>query len=75
MIIPEDKIEALKELEKLSGGELFRRKKVTLDGYLLTKTTLDKIPGAERKSWGELERSFKILRHDGDYLEKILQAL
>jgi len=70
----EDKIEALKELQKLSEGELFRRKKVTLDGYLLTDTALDKIPGAEKKSWSELERSFKILRHEGRYVEKILKA-
>jgi hypothetical protein len=70
----EDKIEALKELGKLSAGEAFRRKRLTLDGYLLTDTALDKIPGAERKSWNELERTFKILRQSGAYLEKILKA-
>ncbi len=70
----EDKIEALKELGRLSDDDAFRRKWVTLDGYVLTDTALDKIPGAERKTWEELERSFKILRHDGNYVEKILKA-
>jgi len=36
----EDKIEVLKELGKLSDDEPFRRKKVTLDGYVLTDTPL-----------------------------------
>jgi hypothetical protein len=62
----QDKIEALKELANVSRNERFRRRKLSLDGYLLTDTTLDKIPGAERKSWDELERTFTILCHSGN---------
>lgn len=70
----QDKIEALKELEHLSNEPSFRRKKIVMGGYLLTETRLEQIPDAKDKTWGDLEREHRILRQDGNYMEKILSA-
>ncbi len=67
-----DKIESFKELEKLSTEPPFNKKRISLDGYILTATDLKKIPGAEDKQWSELEHEFKILRQQGSYMEKLL---
>jgi type III restriction/modification enzyme restriction subunit len=67
-----DKIEAFNELQELSKETAFSKKKILLDGYILTQTDLKKIPGAEDKSWLELENQFKILRQQGSYIEKLL---
>jgi len=70
-----DKIEALKELEQISLERPFRKKKVTMTGYLLTRTKRQQIPGAEDKEWDELEKDYQILRQEGrDYLKKILNV-
>jgi hypothetical protein len=67
-----DKIEAFKELQDLSKEAAFSKKKILLDGYILTQTELKKIPGAEDKTWSQLEDEFKILRQQGSYIEKLL---
>jgi hypothetical protein len=67
-----DKIEAFKELEKLSNEPAFQKKRIFLDGYILTQTELKKIPGVEDKQWSELEDEFKILRQQGGYIQKLL---
>jgi hypothetical protein len=67
-----DKIEAFKELEKLSNEPVFLKKNIFLDGYILTQTELKKIPGAEDKQWSELEDEFRILRQQGGYIQKLL---
>jgi hypothetical protein len=43
-----------------------------MGGYLLTRTILDQIPGAEDLGWEDLERDHLILRQEGDYLRKLL---
>jgi hypothetical protein len=65
-------IEALKELSEVSQEAAFRKKKLTMGGYLLTRTKLARIPGAEDLGWQELEMDYQILRQEGDYLEKVL---
>jgi hypothetical protein len=67
-----DKIEALKTLRELSDERPFRKKKIAMDGFILTQTDLKRIPGAEDKDWLTLEQEFKILRQYGSYVQKLL---
>ena len=67
-----DKIEAFKELQELSKETAFDKKKISLDGFILTQTDLKKIPGAEDKNWSELENECKLLRQHRNYVEKLL---
>jgi hypothetical protein len=67
-----ERIEALKELSEVSQEAAFRKKKLTMGGYLLTRTKLDQIPGAEHLGWQELEQDYQILRQEGIYLKKVL---
>ena len=67
-----DKIEAFHDLHGLSTEPSFKKKKIALDGYILTQTDLQKIPGAEDKNWSQLENEFRILRQQGGYIEKLL---
>lgn len=70
-----DKIEALKELKQLSLEAPFKKKKITMTGYLLTRTKREQIPGAEDKEWDVLEKDYQILRQEGkEYLKKILST-
>jgi hypothetical protein len=70
----EDKIEALKELQKLSSGPPFQSKKITMAGFLLTDTKLEQIPDARGKTWESLERDYRVLRQEGNYIAKILKT-
>jgi len=45
-----------------------------MSGYVLTRTDLEKIPGAEEKNWPALEKEYPLLRQDGDYMEKVFRA-
>ena len=70
-----DKIEALKELKQVSLEAPFKKKKITMTGYLLTRTKREQIPGAEDIEWGALEKDYQILRQEGKgYLKKILNG-
>jgi hypothetical protein len=44
-----------------------------MSGYVLTRTDLERIPGADDKDWSALEREYPVLRQDGDYMEKIFR--
>ena len=67
-----EKIEALRDLKELSRGAPFRAKSITMDGYILTQSKREEIPGAEDKDWPTLEREHRLLQQDGDYLGKLL---
>jgi hypothetical protein len=67
-----EKIEALKELEKLSNEAPFRAKKITMDGYILTQSKREEIPGAEDKDWTTLEQDYRVLQQEGEYFAKLL---
>src|SRR4030042_3440312 len=54
----QDKIDALKELQKLSEDPSFQRKKIAMGGYLVTQTKLRDIPDARDKTWEDLERDY-----------------
>ena len=55
------KIECLKELEAISGRKDFQKAKFSMDGYILTTTSRNDIPGAEGKSWDELTRDYRVM--------------
>ncbi len=69
----QEKIEALKGLKELSAQMPFRKKRITMAGYLLTHTDLGEIPDARGKTWEELERDYRVLRQEGEYFAKIIQ--
>lgn len=68
-----DKIEAFSELGDLSEEPAFKKKKILLDGYILTRTEIPKIPGAGDKNSSQLENEFRILKQQGGYVEKLLR--
>lgn len=69
-----DRFEAIEKLRTLDQDARFRRKKISLDGYILARaeTTPDKIPGAKTMTWPDLERRFPLLRQDGGYIGKVV---
>lgn len=68
-----DKIEAFKALQTLSAKPCFPARGVSVDGYLLTHTPLDLIPGAE--SWEQLETEYRVIRQRGDYIRRLLEGV
>jgi hypothetical protein len=70
----EDKIEAFKELQRLSREPTFHSKRITMAGYLLTETKLEDIHDAKGKSWITLERDYRVLLQEGNYIAKILKT-
>jgi len=62
----EDKIQAMKELEKLSEEKAFQKKRITLKGFILTETSIENMPGAEQTDWDTLRKDYNILWRDGE---------
>ena len=64
---------AIEKLRALGENARFKRKNISLDGYILTDTPFDDIQAARKyKNWEGLEQNFPLLRQDGDYIEKIV---
>jgi hypothetical protein len=61
----QSRIECFRELTTLSQQAAFRKQKLTLDGFILTSTKRDDIPGAEEKTWDDLRREHCLLNEDG----------
>ena len=59
------KIEYFRELGTLSKRAAFKKQKLTVDGFILTSTKKDEIPGAEDLTWEELRREHCLLNEDG----------
>jgi hypothetical protein len=68
----QSKFDSFGELKRLSEGAPFRKKKISMGGYIVTKTKLKEISDAKDRTWEELERDYPILRQEGDYLRRIL---
>lgn len=70
-----DKIEALKALTVISKSREFQASNVTLEGYILTQSPKENIPGAEDLSWQRLQLDYKLLQQDreGHYLDILLK--
>jgi hypothetical protein len=69
----QEKIDALKDLATLSEAPAFRERNLTMDGFLLTRTALDDIPDARKKTLEELERDFRLMPQRGNYVERLLR--
>ncbi len=69
-----EKIEALKELQDMSKDAPFRTKRIAMDGYILTQSKREEIPGAEDKDWPTLKRDYRVLQQEGEFLEKLLMC-
>jgi hypothetical protein len=68
------KIEALKELERLSEEAAFRDLSLRMSGYIVTETKRSDIPDAEGRSWAELKSEYRILsRQSEGYVGDILE--
>ncbi len=68
----EDKFEALRKLSELSNAPAFQTKRITLDGFVLTRTSLDDIPDRGDRGWMELETQYLLMRQEGNYARRLL---
>jgi hypothetical protein len=69
----QDKFDALRDLGKLSQEKPFQKKKMTMSGYILTRTELKKIPDVGDKDWLTLEKEYPVLRQEGAYVGRIFK--
>lgn len=71
----EDRFQALKKLAAVAAGDLFKRKKMTMAGRILARadTPLDKIPGAEKLTWADIECQYPVLRQTGEYVARLMK--
>jgi hypothetical protein len=67
-----DKMDALRDLEEVSKQKSFRKKQISMTGYLLTRTELKEIPDVQDQDWEDLERDYPLLRQEGEYVRRIL---
>ncbi len=67
-----DKIDAFRALNELSQEPSFREKRISMDGYIVTRTKLEQIPNAQGKTWAELQKDYRVLHQSGTYIETIL---
>jgi hypothetical protein len=67
-----DKMAALEELRTISREKVFQKKRITMDGRILTKTKLKHIADAGNRTWADIESEFPVLRQEGPYIQKIL---
>jgi adenine-specific DNA-methyltransferase len=59
------KIECFKELGTLSKRAAFKKHKLAMDGFILTSTKKEDIPGAQDLTWEQLRREHCLLNEDG----------
>lgn len=67
-----DKIEAFRELARLSEENPFVNHQLRMSGFILTQTDRQQIPGAENRDWTELRERFRLLSSQTDYLPFLL---
>jgi len=69
-----DKTEALRQLALLSNESEFCDRKIELAGFILTRTSKERIEGAETLTWEQLEQDYLVVRQDdqGEYIDRIL---
>ena len=72
-----DRFAAIEKLRGLGENKRFKTKKITLDGYILAPpdTSPDKIPGAQGKTWDDLEKEYPLLRQVGSYVARLFSTL
>lgn len=69
-----DKVEALRQLTSLSGEPEFYDRRITLAGFILTRTPKENIEGAEELTWDKLAQDCRVMRQDeeGAYIRSML---
>jgi len=67
-------MDALRDLEEVSKQKSLKKRKVSMTGYLLTRTELKEIPDVQDQDWEDLERDYPLLRQEGEYIKKILNS-
>jgi hypothetical protein len=70
-----DKMDALNKLAAISQERLFKRKRIKMAGFLLTKTKMKDIPDAGNRSWSDLEQEYPLLRQEGTYIQKLFESV
>lgn len=69
-----DKLRAMLDLRALSAAPAFEAARIGLDGYLLTETPLDRIPGAPGKHWKALAGDHALIHLDPPDVDRSRQA-
>jgi hypothetical protein len=74
--LPLEASASLLNLEALSEEKVFRKKRITLKGYIFTETPIKNIPGAEQYDWKSLRENYNILQQDTEkaYLNIIISG-
>ena len=70
----QDKIDSLKELSEISKEDKFKKKKIRLDGFILTDTELANIPGAEKLTWDKMKNEFRVVRQEAKYCQALVSV-
>lgn len=69
-----NRIEALKQLERISRQRAFRDAGIEMAGWIVTETERSKIPGAESLTDRELASKHRVLRRSDGYIRSILDS-
>ena len=69
------KFDALRKLAEFSARPDFRSKGISLDGFILTKTKPEHIPGLKGRKWADVEREYPVIRQEADYISRVLGGL
>jgi hypothetical protein len=70
-----DKIDALHALYALGQTKAFQDKSISLDGYILTDTPREQMPGAETMGWEELAKKHRVLPLGRACVETVLRGV
>lgn len=69
-----DKFEALNALKDISSQHEFQNKRIHLEGYILTTTSVSQINDANGRSESQLEQEYPLVFQRGEYIAKILRS-
>jgi hypothetical protein len=71
----QSKAQDLVKLVDLSRQDAFRKRRVEMDGWILSATTkISDIPWAGKRGWSKLKSGFKVLSMADDYMPTILNV-
>ena len=69
-----DKFEALNALKDISSQHEFQNKRIHLEGYILTTTSVSQISDANGRSESQLEQEYPLVFQRREYIAKILRS-
>jgi hypothetical protein len=68
------KAQCLFNLIDLSKEEVFRQKRLEMDGWILSDTNISEVPWAGKREWRELRSEFKVLSMSEVYIPIVLNV-